>query len=363
MKKFLYLLLALAATGCSSDELTTDKSEQPLPGEDGGEVKMYTVSLDMKSFDGDLDISQEPLTKAGETNNLWWFQIYSTPAAGGNSTPYAYGVFDKQENMTVKLAEGYTYYISASLIKDGKDKVFARGDTLYGYPITDHDPYPYQNDKYLCKITNGFVLTTDKTVYPSKTAVCMKDNTGSYYLLDCPFIDRYYGVVKGYVPVANGKIAINMYRMQMGYRVEVQPFESGSVVVNFLDWKDTIPAATTQKIIERDMQYAYSWGTIDNYGQDTTAYAQEQINNMAESVTLKVDWISPDGSRITNIFNDYVTMQRLKRSVFKISLKQVEAHDSGVETKTEATVVTDGEAVNIEGNINEGQDTEITPGS
>lgn len=355
MKKFLYVVLALAAMGCNSNVLTTDESAGGHPA-DGGEVKMYTVSLDMKSFDGGLDINQEPLTKAEETNNLWWFQIYSTPKAGGNSTAYAYGVFDREENMTVKLAEGYTYNIYASLIKDGKDKIYALGDTVYKCPIA------YWASSYWFKVTNEFILTTTQYVTPSNTSAYIKADNG-YNNKYFPIIDRYYGVVQGYVPVADGKIAIDMYRMQMGYRTEVQPFESGSLVVKFLDFTDTIPAVQTQQNIERDVQYSYDWSIIDNYCMDTTAYGRSWIENMSSIATLKIDWISDDGSRITNIYNDYVTLQRLKRSVFKVTLKQVEAHDSGVETKAETTIVTDAEAIEIEGSINDGYDTEITPGS
>ena len=141
----------------------------------------------------------------------------------------------------------------------------------------------------------------------------------------------------------------------MGYRIETQPFESGKLVVKFLDWRDTIFAGAEIQTIERDMQYSGSWYGIENYGQ-------EEVSAMTYDAPLNITWVSDDGREVI-IYNEDVILQRLKRTIFKVSLKQVDSHENTIEFTTEDVEVVDGETVEIEGNINDGQDTEITPGA
>lgn len=349
MKKYLYVLMAVVAVACGRDEVQNPKGEENGENEDG--LKTYTVSLDIKGES--VEIDQEPLGRAAEgTNDLYWFQIRQTPEAGGSSSAYAYGIFDRKENMTVKLVEGYTYSIGASLIKDGRDKLYLEGDTAFYRPVGDW-----------ISITNAFVITSNIEVSPADNAAAFPDGKGYYDSFGFPEINRFYGYVNGYVPVENGKIAINMYRMMFGYRIEMEPFDEGMAIVEFLDYKDTIRAASTVTKKEREVQYSYDWSIIGSYGQDTTAAAQERINNMRyDGPTLLVKWISADGSREVVVYNDYVTVQRLKRAIFKITLKKGVAQNGAMYMKMENVEVIDGESLDVEGNIGSGVDTDIDTG-
>lgn len=355
MKKYLYVCMAIVAVACGRDEMQDPQGKEN--GENGDGLKTYTVSLDLKGES--VEIDQEPLGRAAEgTNDLYWLQIDQTPEAGGSSSHYAYGIFDRKENMTVKLVEGYTYSIGASLIKDGRDRLYSRGDTAFIYPVNNTwSPFLYT--------TNAFVITPNMVAYPAEYQASIIDRhyTNPYSF---PEINRFYGKVKGYVPVENGKIAINMYRMMFGYRIEMEPFDEGMAIVEFLDYKDTIRAASSVTKKEREIQYSYDWGTIDTYGQDTTVAAQEEINNMGRSgydaPTLRVKWISADGSREVIAYNDRVGVQRLKRAIFKITLKKGVAQNGAMDMKMENVEVIDGESLGVEGNIGSGVDTDIDTG-
>lgn len=377
MKKFLYLLIGVIAIACSRETLAPENMEDQnsmFPNN----VKMYEISLGVKNMDGDLTVNTEPLSKADdESNDLWWFQIYYKPETGGSLTPYAYGVFEQKENMTVRLAEGYVYNIYANWIKDGKDKIYKGEDGLWRAPVWGAIGIGAEET---VGTTNTFVISSDQVVGTSDSETYIWErsspddrlvtewNGTTYkndtlgYRTDYPMIDRYYGVVKDYVPVEGGKVAINMYRMQTGYRIETLPFESGELVVDFLNWCDTIPANTEITTIARDLQYSSSWGTIETYGMDTTANGRDQINNMSYTPSLEVVWLGDDGQKIV-IYKDYVELYRLKRSVIRITLKQVDAHENAIEFATEDVEVMDGETLEIEGNINDGEDVEITPGA
>lgn len=360
MKKFLYLLIGMIAIACSREVLNPENVEEqnPMFPDD---VKMYEVTLDMKNVDGDLAVGTEPLSKADDgSNDLWWFQINYKPETGGSFTPYAYGVFERLENMTVRLAEGYVYDIYANWIRNGKNKLYQAGDTAWCYPVAGAiiGGWPCKTSVVT---TNSFVISSVGLPANSTYTYLYERNSPTdefvdyygYYTSDYPMIDRYYGVVKDYIPVEGGKVAINMYRMQMGYRIEAQPFESGKLVVEFLDWRDTIFAGAEIQTIERDMQYSDSWYSING---------QEEVGVMSYNAPLDITWISDDGREVI-IYNEDVIVQRLKRTILKISLKQVDSHENAIEFTTEDVEVVDGEIVEIEGNINDGHDTEITPGA
>ena len=97
MKRLLFLpLLVLCLSGCMMEEL--DK-ESPVQ-----EAKEYLVPIKMAGEI--LEIEEGPLTKAGENNDLYGFQINSKKAGETSYSPYAYGLFDDISDVKVKLISG-----------------------------------------------------------------------------------------------------------------------------------------------------------------------------------------------------------------------------------------------------------------
>jgi len=373
MKKYIYFLLAFGAMIACNERELTDASDRPHT-EEG---KFYTVSLGMKSVDGELHVQQQPLSKAGETSNdLWWIQITAV-TENGDEFPWAYGVFDRTDSMNVKLAEAYTYTIEASYIKNGADKL-AQIDGFWLHPISEKynieyrdyvtgefvTPYYYSGDSITT--TNRFIITKYKTVSPNEISILQETQDSVWLFYDeIPDIDRYYGGIINYKPVENGKISLNMYRMRMGYRITVQPFSTGSLVVNFLDRRDTIPASSTVTSWGREMQFPYNWEGIRFYGfENSPGYGQEYFREICGGPYLYVYWISPDGKEIIPVYSDYIYMYRLQRTLIDINVKITDAaHENGVETTIESKSLTDSDTTRIEGTVDlsGGVDTELNP--
>lgn len=112
----------LPLCGCDEDEeISGSVSETPETGE----------YIDVRiGLGGDLiTVSEDPLTKAIDTDDITWIQIYDS-----DGDPYAYGLFDDVSDITVSLKAGETYSFEASTVIDGKIKL-AYGEGYYSSPF------------------------------------------------------------------------------------------------------------------------------------------------------------------------------------------------------------------------------------
>ena len=114
----LALTASLSMLSCSSEnEYVTNEDEKDF----------YTVQLGMG---GEWDVSYAPLSRAStkDTNDLHGIQVYSAPDIELEEnetvtwTPFAYGLFDNEDAMSINLLKGYKYKFVATIVKDGKKK-------------------------------------------------------------------------------------------------------------------------------------------------------------------------------------------------------------------------------------------------
>ena len=131
MKKVLLMAVILPMlAGCGKEEVENN------PAESVDNPKEYTVSL---GFSGEItDITESPLNRAegGNNTDLYGIQVYSTSTDSYDYKPYAYGLFNKKESMVIKLVEGYKYKFVATMVVDGKEKVYFLGDNRYLNPFS-----------------------------------------------------------------------------------------------------------------------------------------------------------------------------------------------------------------------------------
>lgn len=127
---------------------------------------LVTVSVNLS---GDVLTSDEPLTKSLGEDDLLGIQVYQ-----GNE-PYAYGLFDNTDDISINLHTGGNYSFKAQLIKRGKEELqlLGRGNPNLKFAyfpegnmriITVKDPpYPsytldtyssYHISKYICYLTS-----------------------------------------------------------------------------------------------------------------------------------------------------------------------------------------------------------------
>ena len=345
MKHLFYLLLAATLFACSSQNETFENNGlQDTPAPAG---KYYAVALDLQGEVADFTVTQEPLTKVeGEpTNDLYVINVYSKPAAGGSYTQYAYGTFDRTEGMVVNLLEGNLYRFQVTLVKDAKDKLGWRNDSTY---------YWYDNvSSYQAVLLNRFVLQTwEYHNYDARTVnIYLEDLNDSY---SRPILDRYYGEVTDYEPVENGKIAVDLYRGVFGARVNVTGLEEGRLHFQMED--------APEIVISSDSVY-----TPDNiyqlyYFSDVVEFVERE-EEQTEDIYLTVTWTNAAGDRTVNIYTDFFTATRLKRTIFNVTLRQGAMNPGDMEFNIIQEDITDGETIDLEGTINGGEDVEITPGA
>ena len=125
------VLALLACVGIAA--CNNDATEVPT------EPETYTVKL---GWAGEiLDVSYEPMATRAASNDLYGIQVYSLPKSAEAEydwdwNPYAYGLFDDPDKITITLASGYKYRFVATMIKDGKNKIYFIDDLNgYGYPF------------------------------------------------------------------------------------------------------------------------------------------------------------------------------------------------------------------------------------
>lgn len=343
MKHLFYLLLAATLFACSSQDGTLENNQpQNNPAPAG---KYYSVALDLQGEVADFTVSQEPLTKVeGEpTNDLYVINVYSKPANGGSYTQYAYGTFDRTEGMVVNLLEGNLYQFEVTLIKDAKDKLYWENDSTYKWCS-----YSYNG-----KLLNRFVMQTWNSLYYGATSssIFLKDFAHEY---DRPILDRYYGEVTDYEPVENGKIAVDLYRVIFGVRVNVAGLEEGQLNFQMSSAPEIVMSADSLYTPDNIYQL-YNFTDVVEFVER----GEEQI----EGISLTVTWTNAAGDRTVNIHSGSFVATRLKRTIFNVTLRQGAMNPGDVEFNIVQEEITDGEIIDLEGTINDGEDVEITPGA
>ena len=191
------ILALLACVGIAA----CDKNSDVVPDE----PETYTVKL---GWAGEiLDVSYEPMTRA-TTDDLYGIQVYSLPKSASSSTdwaPYAYGLFDDPSNITITLQSNSKYKFVATMIKDGKNKVYKENDGSYKYPFTINslpqkfdNKFYYDGNNHLHLLGQGFTSLTDEQLYKH------------------PNIERFYGQLSNYIPSESSNVKIDMKRTVFG---------------------------------------------------------------------------------------------------------------------------------------------------
>lgn len=121
MKRIVSLIAILAIVYSCNDRLSVDIQKDDL----------IPVKL---SLAGEVVVDEEPLTKVASSNDLIGIQVYQ------DNAPYAYGVFEDANNLTINLHSERNYSFQVTYIKDGKDKLTLLNQN-FGNPYTVYTYY------------------------------------------------------------------------------------------------------------------------------------------------------------------------------------------------------------------------------
>jgi len=303
------ILMCVNFASCSSDDVTPDEPQKP---------KEYTVSL---GFTGEISVSESPLSRASG-NDLYGINVLSCPITDDTNTYsyYAYGLFDDLTTMNITLLEGYKYKFVATMIVDGKNKIyFSNGK--YQEPFMPHDIWG-------CEITNSFILSTSKWLDGlSNGSVRMNEGTFSY-----PNLDRYYGEYIDYIPTENGSVSINMLRTVFGFKVITENLTEGTLSVE-------IPTSPTLVITypATEIEDVFAFSRVRD------AFVTEDYS---VSININFTWTKADGA-IIPLGKHSITFNRLKRTIVTVKISD-QTTDNTMEITLEDGNITDGENVTIE---------------
>lgn len=337
VKHFWLLLLVLMTAACSKD----NPSEQTTPPD---EPVYYEVKL---SLGGEITVDDEPLMRGTATNDIYGINVYVDEDGDGViSDHYAYGLFDNKEDMTIPLLSGYKYKFECSLVKNAKNTLYygqAFNQSYSGFA------YPFQNSATTSTmISNKFILGDVylKGLTGSDAHIAGTTPTTSNAAVQSPNINRFYGVLSGYVPTEGGVATINLKRMVFGAKLIINGVVGGSVSVSGL-WGDLNQTVTSN--YEGDA-IIYTVPSI------STCYTNPETYSFTKNVSFSYDSNRGDAWDLSNSMD--VTFKRNTLTTITINVSPDLASGSVSFTEEE---MGDENIIDLEINTDGVIDTPVNP--
>lgn len=305
-----------------------------------GEVdsEYYTVNLGMG---GDiLEVIETPLTRAGETADLYGIQVYSAPnkelpeGERVTWTRYAYGVFGSDENISINLLKGKKYKFEATMIVDGQNKV-KKYSAGFSYPFyvsgtngnfgAIGELFNYQHADYLGELGSGYTYLKDGKSYSH------------------PNVERFYGELEDFVPGKNNdKALIKMKRTSFGAKfiAKGKLATEGQLEIQMTSApKMMIDLSTNDKKVD----------DIFTFSNVKKAY---QDNDHTETIAVTINWHRADGTVFPLGTHD-ITFKRNKMSTVQVKIETenaegelgLEIDDNDMSDDDDVTNIEDGEIV------------------
>ena len=328
------LLVLSLATSC---ETLVNYLDIPQTPEAPTEEEYVTVSLGLDLVD--LNVEYEPLTRAQESNDVYGIQVYSTPAPAPEYPewkPFAYGAFYSTDNISINLLKGYEYKFVATMVKDGKKK-------LYHY---EH----WENDEYLGEVCSAPIcaVVSDNFKYGLDTNWAIDQGYSDLNEIACnrPNLERYYGELEGYTPGdKGGKAKIQLKRTSFGAKYIAKGKNAGSGTLEIL--MECAPQINLNLAESNQVSdiYTFSW-----------VYGAWLDNNYSETFPVVLRLVREDGT-VVPLGTHNLTFKRNATTVVNVNMDDSsEASGVGVEF-LESGEMPDGDEVTIEGG--EIVDTEV----
>lgn len=264
-------LMLLLASGIVSCTETADNAPKD------SDSKEVIVPL---SFSGEvLDMGTTPLSRAAG-NDLLYIQVCKL-LEDGYAQPYAHGLFDDFGDKTIALKAEDKYLFYATIIKDGKNRI---------YNYENHYSTPFDTD-----LTNKFVVDGNFSIWELMRGSADLVDMGYF---EKPDVDRYFGVSELYTvnPDKIQPVNINLLRTVFGVKVVTEGFTSGDLLIEVSGAPQMIISAPQTEITKifslSDLNEANNQDMNDVTGEMTnnyTEYAMVRILRISNGETIPVD--------------------------------------------------------------------------
>ena len=336
MKKVTIFKSAILALLACVGIVACDKGADVVPDE----PETYTVHL---GWAGEiLDVSYEPMATRAATNDLYGIQVYSKPKSADDTTgwvPYAYGLFDDPNNITITLSSGYKYKFVASMIKDGENRLY-NNSTSDGYKVYD---YPF-----IATLNNKFQYDVAKEMISLAWGKSYLREGNSCNIYDRPNIERFYGELSDYIPEeSNTNAKINMKRTSFGAK-----FVAGGRFA--VDGKLMIQIDEAPKMELALTEDADQISDIFSFMHIAKAW---ENNNYTEDISVNFIWVRADETEAP-MGTHTITFRRNTTTVVKVNIEKdgndenlgidIDDSETGIMPDGEEVTITDGEVVDTE---------------
>ena len=303
MNRFWIIIAFLSFVGTACSEM-----------KDGPAEKAITVALKL-SGDYDLEVTQDPLSKAASTDAYGINVYYDKESDGQTNDVYAYGLFDNVPAMSITLLSGHKYRFACALVKDAKNvlyygQAFNNSYSGYAYPFKTSSSGSTQlgnrfiineNNVYLSGIGSG-------GVHLKATSSPSSSNASNY-----ASVNRFYGETDQYTPVPNGTVDIYLKRVVFGVKFVVNGVQEGSVKVTCGDFYNRTYSADdagTEKIYTVLKPYD-CWNWEKSNPNQTYSF----------SATCSIAYTSDRGGTLWNLSNSQtITFKRNVMTTVTINL-------------------------------------------
>ena len=229
---------------CGDDPISEQGQKEEKPGHNEEntegdklttpEATIHPDSVEVR-FSDIIYIDSEPLeTRSSNNNDLYAVQVVKqVPMPAGDlyyfesvtSIVYAHGCFDDLSKFVIKLAKRDIYGFTVAYIPNGKNVLYRYPDGHYGNPCGSVwgrngtlNEIVYNDRHGLFGLEGGVSQAKDISDY------MIQSNTWNS-------IERYQGVVADYDPKSGEPVNIKLYRMMMGFKVDISDFHSGTVTI------------------------------------------------------------------------------------------------------------------------------------
>ena len=327
MKKLFLLMAMLPLLFASCNKEVIDNP---------AEEKFIVVKLGLGGVE--LDVDYEPMTKA-TSDDLYGIQVYSSPNTEESVAykPYAYGLFDNPEDISIKLLEGYKYKFEATMIVDGKNKLSSYDNAYFS---------PFSADG-ATGIGSDFSFSSSVKMDPARAFTQMK--SGNYHV---PNVERFYGEALDYIPAEGASVQIDMKRVSFSAKFVAQgkfKKEGGKIKIQIPD----APVA----YINSDDTDEHKFEDVYTFKDIKGAYNAAKDNDYVVEMDVNLSWTKGDGATVP--FGDYkIKFRRNKKTVINIKVDD-KSSGNGIGIIVEEVAITEGDIYTIDPGGSSNNDVEL----
>lgn len=270
-------------------------SKEPVSQEQEKEKDTFS-SISFNLTSQEFNISETPLSKAGDPKDWYAFQVYSRPSGTQDSYEYyAYGFFDNKADMIINLKDGYEYKFDVCMFVEASEKVSSFCLMSAGWTGVGNS-FILSSTEYVRYMYGGYLYMK----YPSKETYRR------------PRVDRLMGRVEGYIPQEGGTVNIELKRVAFGAKFVPTNFTSGALEISI----EGSGIITMEAGVDTEKQEIISFSDT-SAAYDTLMEGQEY----SEDIPVNVVWINEDGVR-TPIANQSVSFKRNILTTVEFEVKE-----------------------------------------